>query len=68
MCIVHWLLGIGDRHLQNSLLSLETGQIIGIDFGRSFEFSNTEQAIPEMIPFRLTPNFCHLMMPYGSNG
>jgi phosphatidylinositol kinase/protein kinase (PI-3 family) len=68
MCIVHWILGIGDRHLQNSLMSLETGRIIGIDFGRAFEATNNAQSIPEMIPFRLSPNFNHLLMPYGYRG
>jgi DNA-dependent protein kinase catalytic subunit len=68
MSLVHWLLGIGDRHLQNSLLSFESGQVVGIDFGRVFEFGNNGQAIPEIVPFRLTPNFCHLMMPYSHKG
>lgn len=68
MCLVHWLLGIGDRHLQNALLSLETGKVIGIDFGRAFETTNTDQPIPEMIPFRCSPNFQNLMMPYGYKG
>ena len=30
------ILGIGDRHLDNFLLSKATGQVIGIDFGHAF--------------------------------
>lgn len=31
LCISHWVLGIGDRHLNNLMVSLETGGAIGID-------------------------------------
>ena len=31
-----YILGIGDRHLQNMLVSLATGKSIAIDFGYSF--------------------------------
>ena len=36
LCISHWLLGIGDRHLSNFMVSMETGSVIGIDFGHAF--------------------------------
>lgn len=36
MCISHWLLGIGDRHTSNFLISLDTGYVVGIDFGHAF--------------------------------
>jgi len=68
MNILHWLFGIGDRHLQNSLMSLECGQVIGIDFGRSFGTGITMQGVPELVPFRLTPQFEQVMQPYGCNG
>ncbi|MBQ7425496.1 MAG: hypothetical protein IJV21_04455 [Lachnospiraceae bacterium] len=36
LCVSHWVLGIGDRHLNNFMVSLETGGVIGIDFGHAF--------------------------------
>lgn len=36
LCICHYILGIGDRHLSNFLLSLDSGRMIGIDFGHAF--------------------------------
>jgi len=36
LCICHYLLGIGDRHLSNFMVNLNTGQMIGIDFGHAF--------------------------------
>lgn len=36
LCISHWILGIGDRHLSNFMISTETGGLVGIDFGHAF--------------------------------
>lgn len=36
MSIGHWLLGIGDRHLSNILIDMQSGRLIGIDFGVAF--------------------------------
>lgn len=36
LSICHYLLGIGDRHLSNIMVDLETGGVIGIDFGHAF--------------------------------
>ena len=36
MIISNWLLGIGDRHCDNILVSMETGRSLGIDFGHAF--------------------------------
>lgn len=36
MCISHWILGIGDRHLSNFMINKETGGMVGIDFGCAF--------------------------------
>ncbi|MEQ2190057.1 hypothetical protein GOODEAATRI_031608, partial [Goodea atripinnis] len=36
LCVSHWVLGIGDRHLSNFMINMETGGMIGIDFGHSF--------------------------------
>lgn len=36
ICISYWILGIGDRYLNNFLVSMEIGGVIGIDFGYVF--------------------------------
>lgn len=66
--MVHWVLGIGDRHLENCMLSLTSGHLVGIDFGRAFGTSNYVIPIPEMVPFRLTPQIQNIMLPYTYKG
>lgn len=36
LCVSQWILGIGDRHLSNFMINMETGGMIGIDFGHAF--------------------------------
>lgn len=52
-CAAGYILGIGDRHLENFLLNYVTGEIVLIDFGYSFG-SSLNLPIPELLPFRLT--------------
>ncbi|XP_029105413.1 DNA-dependent protein kinase catalytic subunit-like [Scleropages formosus] len=68
MCISHWLLGIGDRHLSNFLINMETGGMIGIDFGHAFGTATQFLPVPEMMPFRLTRQFLSLMQPMRESG
>lgn len=51
--IASYLIGIGDRHLENFLIDTSDGEILGIDFGIAFG-SGVHLGIPELIPFRLT--------------
>ncbi|KAG8036700.1 hypothetical protein G9C98_004022 [Cotesia typhae] len=53
MCVAHWILGIGDRHLENTLIKVESGKCTGIDFESSFG-GGIDQVLPECMPFRLT--------------
>ncbi|KAJ2450627.1 hypothetical protein EV183_004169 [Coemansia sp. RSA 2336] len=48
-----WLLGIGDRHLQNILLDTLTAELVHIDLGIAFDFGKL-LTVPEQVPFRLT--------------
>ena len=41
MSLCHWILGVGDRHLNNFLVNTETGTLIGIDFGHVFGTATT---------------------------
>uniref|UniRef100_A0A8C4UCZ7 DNA-dependent protein kinase catalytic subunit n=1 Tax=Falco tinnunculus TaxID=100819 RepID=A0A8C4UCZ7_FALTI len=63
MCISHWILGIGDRHLLNFMINKETGGMVGIDFGHAFGSATQFLNVPELMPFRLTRQFVNLMMP-----
>ena len=36
MSMCHYVLGIGDRHLSNMMVDLESGSVVGIDFGHAF--------------------------------
>ncbi|XP_047579540.1 DNA-dependent protein kinase catalytic subunit isoform X2 [Lutra lutra] len=68
MCISHWILGIGDRHLNNFMISMETGGMIGIDFGHAFGSATQFLPVPELMPFRLTRQFINLMLPMKEAG
>ena len=46
MCLCHWILGVGDRHLNNYLLDTRTGELIGIDFGHVFGTATTVSLLP----------------------
>nr|XP_012224165.1 PREDICTED: LOW QUALITY PROTEIN: DNA-dependent protein kinase catalytic subunit-like [Linepithema humile] len=62
MCVAHWLAGVGDRHLQNTLVRA-TGRCLGIDFGHAFG-AGIRAPVPELVPFRLTPQILKLLQPF----
>lgn len=68
MCIAHWLLGIGDRHLGNFLIDECNGQLIGIDFNMAFGAGTRHLRIPELVPFRLTAQFVNVLKPLETSG
>uniref|UniRef100_A0A8C6A8F9 DNA-dependent protein kinase catalytic subunit n=1 Tax=Marmota marmota marmota TaxID=9994 RepID=A0A8C6A8F9_MARMA len=68
LCVSHWLLGIGDRHLNNFLITMETGSMIGIDFGHAFGSATQFLPVPELVPFRLTRQFINLLLPMKEMG
>lgn len=57
-----YLLGIGDRHLDNYLLCQRTGEIVPIDFGYSFGIGSL-LPVPELMPFRLTSFLLSALQP-----
>ena len=54
MSMVGYCIGLGDRHPSNIMVQKETGKVIHIDFGDSFEVAMTRKKYPEKVPFRLT--------------
>ena len=36
LSVCHYVLGIGDRHLSNFMVDMQTGGVVGIDFGHAF--------------------------------
>jgi len=57
-----YLLGIGDRHLDNYLLCLNSLEVVPIDFGYSFGIGAL-LPVPEMVPFRLTGFLLSVLQP-----
>uniref|UniRef100_F7DR67 DNA-dependent protein kinase catalytic subunit n=1 Tax=Monodelphis domestica TaxID=13616 RepID=F7DR67_MONDO len=68
LCVSHWILGIGDRHLSNFMIHMETGGMVGIDFGHAFGSATQFLPVPELMPFRLTRQFINLMLPMKETG
>ncbi|CAH2285137.1 DNA-dependent kinase catalytic subunit [Pelobates cultripes] len=68
LCLSHWILGIGDRHLSNFMINMETGGMIGIDFGHAFGTATQFLPVPELMPFRLTRQIVNLMLPMKETG
>jgi len=66
--ICSYILGIGDRHLENFLLDMSTGCLIPIDFGHAFGSATEVLPVPELAPFRLTRQLESFLSPLGTKG
>ena len=49
MSIIGYIIGLGDRHLDNLLIDFSSGEIIHIDYNVCFE-KGRNLRIPEMVP------------------
>lgn len=65
--MVGYIIGLGDRHLQNILIDPRSGELIHIDFGMTFDYGMNYQGIPELVPFRLTRDMVSALGPMGIN-
>ncbi|KAL1475739.1 hypothetical protein MTO96_037065, partial [Rhipicephalus appendiculatus] len=65
MSTVGYVIGLGDRHLDNMLLDLRTGEVVHIDYNVCFE-KGKNLRVPEKVPFRMTPQ--HRGCTWGHRG
>ena len=65
--IASYLIGVGDRHLDNFLVDVTDGEVFGIDFGIAFG-SGIQLAMPELMPFRLTQQIEGVIAPHPLEG
>ena len=60
-----YILGLGDRHLDNLLMDEQSGAIVQIDFGMTFGIGASMLPVPELIPCRVSPQVSHpINTPY----
>ncbi len=65
--IIGHVVGLGDRHVSNILIDEVKGELVPIDLGIAFE-QGRRLPIPELVPFRLTPNFVDGLGMHGVEG
>ncbi|KAF7632536.1 hypothetical protein Mgra_00008051 [Meloidogyne graminicola] len=61
------LFGLGDRHLDNVLINLSTGQVVHVDWNVCFG-KGKQLRVPEIVEFRLTGNIMHALGPTKVEG
>ena len=54
MSMIGYIIGLGDRHPSNIMVQRNTGRVVHIDFGDTFETTINRASFPEKVPFRLT--------------
>eukprot|EP01133_Synstelium_polycarpum_P007489 gene7489-8762_t len=67
MSMIGYLIGLGDRHLDNILIDLKTGEIVHIDYNICFE-KGLQLHVPERVPFRMTQIIEHALGLSGVHG
>ncbi|XP_063961813.1 serine/threonine-protein kinase SMG1-like [Lytechinus pictus] len=55
MSMIGYIIGLGDRHLDNVLVNFVTGEVVHIDYNVCFE-KGKNLRVPERVPFRMTQN------------
>lgn len=60
MSVIGYVIGLGDRHLDNMLVKLSSGELVHIDYNVCFEKGKTLR-VPEKVPFRMTQNLLNAL-------
>jgi phosphatidylinositol kinase/protein kinase (PI-3 family) len=68
MSMAGYVIGLGDRHPSNIMVLRQTGHVVHIDFGESFEKTLLRDRMPEKVPFRLTRMFVNAFGVSGIEG
>ena len=67
MSMVGYIIGLGDRHLENINVDTTTGRSVHVDMNCLFNKGELLET-PEVVPFRLTSNMVDAMGPLGVDG
>jgi len=67
LTVSSYVVGIGDRHLDNFMLDEATGRVIGIDFGHAFGSATYMLPVPELMGVRLTRQMTSFLAPLNSS-
>ncbi|XP_032817004.1 serine/threonine-protein kinase SMG1 isoform X1 [Petromyzon marinus] len=67
MSMVGYIIGLGDRHLDNVLIDMTTGEVVHIDYNVCFEKGKSLR-VPEKVPFRMTQNIERALGVTGVEG
>lgn len=62
LTVCFYILGMGDRHLENFLVDTTNGELVGIDFGAAFG-QGVQLSVPELMPIRFTRQLQHILAP-----
>lgn len=65
--IVGHIVGLGDRHAENILIDSVSGDCVFVDFDCLFD-KGLSLSVPEIVPFRLTPNIVDAFGVLGIEG
>ena len=67
MSMLGYVIGLGDRHLDNILLDLRSGEMLHIDYNVCFE-KGLRLKVPETVPFRMTHTMQAALGVSGTDG
>ena len=51
MSVIGYVIGLGDRHLDNILMDFRSGEVVHIDWNVCFE-KGVKLKVPELVPYR----------------
>ncbi|RCH99503.1 Serine/threonine-protein kinase smg1, partial [Rhizopus stolonifer] len=66
-CMIGYIIGLGDRHLDNMMVDFRSGEVIHIDYNVCFE-KGKRLRVPELVPYRLTQNLYGALGIIGVDG